>query len=234
MINAVLHSKVEEAIRNLDIDEMIDIPTHEISSALNYAQLRLFEEYYQNFEKNETARKCLNNFVKPYTTTTLFINNYYKNNLYNAYDINLPQDCARVLEEHCILSIDEYGRYTSNESLMIETIVKPIRLDTFRFNLHNPWKKPYNNLLWRVDVGDGNSVHVLICKNNININRYTMSYLRLPSEINIENDPNGSNLFGEDFQLILVTYCVDRLLEVYQNNINLKKLSGNIQTQTDK
>ena len=66
MINAVLHSKVEEAIRNLDIDEMIDIPTHEISSALTEAQLIMVNNYYASFEINEKARKCLTKLVKPY------------------------------------------------------------------------------------------------------------------------------------------------------------------------
>ena len=41
---------------------------------------------------------------------------------------------------------------------MIEAIVKPIRLDNFRLNLHNPWKKPYTGLLWRVDIGNGNTL----------------------------------------------------------------------------
>ena len=215
MINAVLHSKVEEAIRNLDIDEMIDIPTHEISSALTEAQLRMVNTYYLDFERNERSRKCLSKLVKPYDTTTNTVFGF----LPNATKWKLPDDLLYILKEEAVLNVDKNGNYTNNEAAMNRSIITPIRLNDYSINIDNPFKKPYKDIVWRLDVSNEDSISsILVSTENITIKKYSIIYLRKPIDINIEDEPFGESLIHTDFHLELVSISIEILKERFQNN----------------
>lgn len=215
MINAVLHSKVEEAIRNLDIDEMIDIPTHEISSALTEAQLIMVNNYYASFEINEKARKCLTKLVKPYDS----IDNVPFDYIPNATKWELPLDTLYLLKEEALINKDKNGNYTNVESRMNRCIVKPIRLDDYTTNIDNPFKKPYKDVVWRLDISNAENISsILVCDNNTTIKKYSIVYLSKPIDIDIENYPFMESMIHPDFHLELVSMAVDILKQRLINN----------------
>ena len=215
MINAVLHSKVEEAIRNLDIDEMIDIPTHEISSALTEAQLVLINTYYADFEINERSRKCLSKLVKPYDTTSNELFEYIP----NATKWYLPNDALFILKEEALINKDKYGNFTNDEAKMNRAIVTPIRLNDYTINIDNPFKKPYKDIIWRLDVSNEDNISsILVSYDGTEIKKYSIIYLRKPFDIDIENSPYSESLIHPEFHLEMVKIAVEILKERFQNN----------------
>jgi len=66
--------------------------------------------------------------------------------------------------------------------------VLPIRHDEYIMNVDNPFAKPYEKLVWRVDYGaTGAKKHELITAAGQSVSVYNLRYLRKPAVININN-----------------------------------------------
>lgn len=220
MNNIEMLAKFQETIRNLDIDPDIDIPTHEISSALTEAELLFVDEFYNSFEKNEKARKALNNLVTTYITTT-FTNSTIFN---NGKNITLPDNLRYVLMESGTINLEDCGEV--NNELRKEVMVKPVKLDYYMKEINNPFRKPGPNVIWRIDADvQGNSsynTHVLIIPDKATLFNYKLVYLKNPSGIDIENNPMGKSLINESFHLDLVNIAVKIMLNRLKINLLFK------------
>lgn len=150
----------------------------EISIFLTKAQERIIlslysedgNKYKEGFEETEKRRKQLQQLIEP--NVSLSLSSDQTGSEGKAYD--LPKDCLLVIKEKAKLSgcnccNNEYKR------------VKPITHDELEANKDNPFKKPSEKLLWRLDIG--NRRHDLIPKEGTNITEYTISYIRKPKPI---------------------------------------------------
>jgi len=118
----------------------------QISAILTKAQLRVFKRRFmptdnrfgQGFENTEERRRDLEQFIKqeaPTISTTQV--GVHPSGVF--YD--MPEDFLYAVEESLI----------TVESTPNEVTVVPIRHDEYRANIHNPYKRPYANLAWRMD-----------------------------------------------------------------------------------
>jgi hypothetical protein len=166
-----------------------DISTLEIERFLNLAQESFVDRWYQIFEVNEAARKRLSSLV-----TTLNINKSTTPTVVptvstvhsNSTIWTLPTDCKYVLKEEATIQL--------TESTTKRIPVIPINLDYYNQHIKNSYKKPYNDLFWRMDMGS--KKHEII-GNGLVINTYHVTYLKVPLNIKILGTAVPSEISSE-------------------------------------
>lgn len=111
-----------------------------------------------------------------------------------SYFVELPVDFWLTLKEECSIT------YTNicNISVTERVPVKPIKEDYYNANIKNPYKKPYSELLWRLDRERTNTVlplsatnlkrHELILFNGATPSNYRVSYYRRPKVVDLTNN----------------------------------------------
>lgn len=106
----------------------------------------------------------------------------------NGMIFEMPSNFLYAIEEFVKLETDE----EEPEVLSKISIVKPIVHDYYTINIYNPYKKPYKDVLWRLDVGDTSVIQgkadsvkrVEICyPEGYNIHSYKIRYLQMPPNI---------------------------------------------------
>ena len=142
----------------------------EIEDYLNQAQETYFLNDYNDFEKREAVRKSLFSLVKTCVIDTF--TSSVLDNLENGYFVTLPGDFLYALEEEVT--------YNGN-SIM----VKPTTHDRYTINKNNPFKKPYSDLVWRLDA-DGK--HELITDGAHTMSNYKVRYLSALPDIVINTN----------------------------------------------
>ena len=160
------------------------------------------------FEKDEKARKILSKLVNVTQVTTITATNDY----YNGYKVDLTGITPTILynlSEECILE----STYPST------VLIKPVTLDAYAANVDNPFKKPWKNLIWRLDVGDGTQQVILISTDTVLA--YNLTYLRQPETIDVTS--NSSILINEEAHNDIVSGAVQLALQALQINNNLKQ-----------
>lgn len=121
-----------------------------ISYLLTEAQFRVFirrynplaDKYKIGFEGNEQRRRDLEQLIKSADINSLSSSQSGVHP--NGKFIDLPDGFLYSIEEAAILS--KNGVSQSRESW-----VKPVRHDEYLTNINNPYKKPYKDLVWRMD-----------------------------------------------------------------------------------
>lgn len=123
----------------------------QVSFLLSNAQIRIFKQrynplgnkYQKGFEFDEQRRRDLGQFIKSASISDGNISQsadqtgIHPNGVF--YD--LPSDFLFNIEENVILS-----------GTSAEIDVLPVKHDYYRANIVNPYKKPYSNLVWRMDI----------------------------------------------------------------------------------
>ena len=150
----------------------------EISVFLTKAQERVILNIYslktnrlnESFEETEKRRKQLQELVIPNVSLSLSSNQIGA----EGYFYDLPDDCLLVIKEKvklsgCSCCNNEYKR------------IKPITHDELEINKSNPFKKPNENLSWRLDIN--NRRHDIVIKDGLNISEYVISYIKKPKPI---------------------------------------------------
>jgi len=174
-----LQARFELRLQN-HINKKLDIRTLDIEFYLNEGYRRFVEQWYINFESNESARKRLSPLV---VSTVLDRATYYvsADDYKNSEKWQLPTDLRYFVLEQADLSLtDCHGDPTT------KTYVKviPIKLDYYNFHVDNPFKKPYEDLVWRID--DGSETSTLVRGDNITqIDNYRITYIKNPSTITL-------------------------------------------------
>lgn len=124
----------------------------QISWLLTEAQHRVFIDHYdlrnnktkRGFESTEKRRRDLEQLIKGGDVSGSFLNisvSSSQNGVHpNGVFYDLPSDFLFSIEESVLLS-------GSSE----EVLVKPVKHDEYQLNIKNPYKKPYSDLVWRMD-----------------------------------------------------------------------------------
>jgi len=123
----------------------------QISYLLTEAQFRVFTDHYdplsnktqRGFESNEMRRRDLEQFIKSASVSggEITASSDQTGIHTNGTFYDLPTDFLYAVEENAITTA------VAGE----EVNVKPVKHDEYRANIRNPYKQPYENLVWRMD-----------------------------------------------------------------------------------
>lgn len=170
----------------------------QVGFLLTDAQLRIFKRHYnpfgnkyqEGFEQNEQRRRDLDQFIKSASISDGNISSssaqtgVHPNGVF--YD--MPSNFYLMIEENAILS-----------GSAVEIDVKPVKHDYYRANINHSYKKPYSNLVWRMDFSrDGSgydggdsftgrtSKRVELITDGTAITDYRVRYLKRPNDIIVD------------------------------------------------
>jgi hypothetical protein len=203
--------------------------SHDVDIFLNAAQDDLVEGFYsarinpqsRYFEMDERARAMMALLIESTVITSGSFDTSDPALHPNAVFATLPADFLYALEEQCSISYTDCNLVTTTK----QSRVLPITHDEYTINIDNVYKKPWRDLIWRMDFGDtgGKKKHELIHGIDITINSYRLRYLRTPSAINI--------VAGTDCELnpILHEEVVDRAVMAAVKSIP-QEVEQNLQT----
>lgn len=182
----------------------------QISWLLTTAQNRVFldkyytpsNKYQRGFEADEKRRRDLEQLIKQAKWT--------------APATSVPADSLTVLSgvteghpngtffslpDKFLYAIEETAKLKKDTTVTREIPVKPVTHDQYIANINNPFKKPYANLVWRMDysrqtqaTGDIEAGGVdysrkrteLIAPDGYTIEEYRLRYLQMPPNIVVD------------------------------------------------
>lgn len=165
----------------------------EISAFLTEAQLIIFKRAVATFDRTELEKKILTRLIVNKTSTT-FANTY--NNLTNGYVVTMAFSSNEVL----YAVWEESAVYVGSTT---RVRVKPVTYDRYIIDRDNPFLKPDENLIWRLDY---NGSHELIT-NGTAIASYQMRFVRLPVPINISTSTTAE--INEGFHEDIATLAAE-------------------------
>lgn len=155
---------------------------YEKSVFLTKAQLEIVKNHYLNqnkyqasFEGNEKRRIDLKELIKNYETSTLLNSDVGISNLSKFYQ--LPSDLFLTIQEQVI--------FNSTDDCINNKVVKviPKTHDEYNIQIKNPFKKPDNNVVWRLDYSKQNGIDNVELLSIHDIKKYQLRYIKFPSPI---------------------------------------------------
>ena len=155
---------------------------YEKSVYLTKAQLEIVKNHYLNqnkyqasFEGNEKRRIDLKELIKNYETSTLLTSDVGISNLSKFYQ--LPTDL--------FLTIQEQVTFNSTNDCLNDKVIKvvPKTYDEYNIQIKNPFKKPDNNVVWRLDYSKQNGIDNVELLSIHDIKKYQLRYIKFPSPI---------------------------------------------------
>ena len=176
----------------------------DINLFLNAAQEDFVKSLYNGmsnigrvgFEETEKRSKDLSELKRFADISATTPGNHGSNSLF----VQLPPKYLYTINEEATIFFTSCG-----ETVSERVSVKPIREDYYNANIKNPYKRPDNGLVWRMDASrtlTGSPVtgttkrHELILGDNTTFNTYHVSYIKYPKEIDI-TDPTNLTGFCE-------------------------------------
>jgi len=167
----------------------------DIAVFLNRAQDDIVDIKYSNklmssdtyFEADEKIRTELGSLIQNHIVATgAFSTGPALHN--NAVFANLPANYLYSLKEECTIN---YTDCNGNTGAQKDARVLPIRHEEYTMNINNPFGKPFEELVWRMDYGaTATKVHELIHGIEQSIQTYRLRYLKMPVRIDIINGVN--------------------------------------------
>ena len=155
---------------------------YEKSVFLTIAQLEIVKNHYLNqnkyqasFEGNEKRRIDLKELIKNYETSTKLNSDVGISNLSKFY--KLPTDLFLTIQEQVI--------FDSTDNCINNKVVKviPKTHDEYNIQIKNPFKKPDNNSVWRLDYSKQNGIDNVELLSIHDIKKYQLRYIKFPSPI---------------------------------------------------
>lgn len=155
---------------------------YEKSVFLTKAQLEIIKNYYNplgnkyqtGFENSEKRRQDLNQLLKNFKSST-YILDADKSIHPTSKFFEIPDDVFLITNESGI--IKDEGCYLGDR-----INIKPVTQDEFNINIDNPFKKPDNNIAWRLDFSNINDNKVVEIVSIYNL-EYNMRYIKYPKPI---------------------------------------------------
>tara|TARA_R100001463_G_scaffold26997_7_gene62888 strand:+ start:11249 stop:11980 length:732 start_codon:yes stop_codon:yes gene_type:complete len=143
------------------------------------------------FEETEKRSKDLSE-LKRFEDITPFISpaNHGSDSLF----VELPDNYLLTVNEEATISFTSCGA-TASERVP----VKPIREDYYNANVKNPYKRPDNGLVWRIDASRTDTTlpvtstkkrHELVLGTGSTFNTYHLSYIKYPKSIDVSDTTN--------------------------------------------
>ena len=204
-----MHESFLAQIHNFDVDSEYEFQTHEVNIFMTKAYRQVVDDIYSQFEKTEKARKLLKNLV--YVTQVTGASIVATSDYYNGYDVTLTGVNPAIL-----YMLSEEAILTSRATTPVRII--PVTLDAYATNTDNPFKKPYKDLVWRLDVSNGVEQVILIASEKVI--QYNLTYLRQPEEVDVTL--TTSLAINSEAHNEIVNKAVQLALQAKQINNTLK------------
>lgn len=173
-----------------------NIDLYEKSVYLTLAQQEIVKNRYnptsnmkqQGFEGSEKRRVDLKELIRDYKTNQFFVNNNVIND--NSKFVTIPGDTFLIVQEQA------RGKYRGCTSKMLE--VYPKTHNEYLVEIRNPFKRPNDRKIWRMDFStqDSQKTLELIIHPDVELEEYQMRYIKHPNPIILvdlnEEYPNES------------------------------------------
>ena len=143
--------------------------TTDIERFLNDSASDYIQALSDMYEYNERARRALVKLVKTDDIAPVVVSGITKIDP-NSYLFEPPVDLLRIVEEQATISGTDVA-------------IIPITHDQFLANRDNPYKNPYEKLVWRLDVAD----HIELVSDGGVISFWKVRYIQSFPEINFES-----------------------------------------------
>lgn len=161
-----------------------NIDDYEISVFLTKAQLELVKNKFEplsnklrkGFEGNTKRRSDLKNLIKDYKTSLEQSLNKHINS--NSQFFIIPSDILYPIQEQAIISCNGKNRTVS---------VTPKTHDEYNIQIENPFKKPYNKEVWRMDYSNESGNQLIELISDSKVKEYNLRYLKRPEPIIISD-----------------------------------------------
>ena len=204
----------------LDKGDSFDAPAfleEEIDSFLNIAQEKFISKRAfgnnvrrTSFEENQKRRDDLKNLIQNDTQTPL--TNDPNENKPNGNTVTLPSNYRHAINEEAIINGNKGLRRVS---------VKPITHDRYNKIIDDPFNKPKDNTVYRLDYnGDFELIH----GEGQTINTYILRYIKNPDSISPDQD---CALSLHTHKTIVKMAAVDALENVAQPRYQSSKIELN-------
>lgn len=168
--------------------------------------------HYTSYEQNEKRTVDLSKLISSKTYTDFTVNT---NTNYESYTIDYPQDFMFTLNEDVNIASKDI-----NNSYNLDTCVFECTSDSFMYRVNNSLTdfhyRHHRARPLRIRTNNGVS---LLTDGNYKISKYTLGYLRKPTEITLDNPLNEYT----DFPDIIIPEIVKIAAEMYIENKNIQQ-----------
>ena len=168
--------------------------------------------HYTSYEQNEKRTVDLSKLISSKTYTDFTVNT---NTNYESYTVDYPQDFMFTLNENVNIA----SKYINNP-YNLDTCVFECTSDNFMYRVNNSLTdfhyRHHRARPLRIRTNNGVS---LLTDGNYKISKYTLGYLRKPTEITLDNPLNEYT----DFPDIIIPEIVKIAAEMYIENKNIQQ-----------
>lgn len=168
--------------------------------------------HYTSYEQNEKRTVDLSKLISSKTYTDFTVNT---NTNYESYTVDYPQDFMFTLNEDVNIASKDI-----NNPYNFDTCVFECTSDSFMYRVNNSLTdfhyKHHRARPLRIRTNNGVS---LLTDGNYKISKYTLGYLRKPTEITLDNPLNEYT----DFPDIIIPEIVKIAAEMYIENKNIQQ-----------
>lgn len=168
--------------------------------------------HYTSYEQNEKRTIDLSKLISSKTYTDFTVNT---NTNYESYTIDYPQDFMFTLNEDVNIASKDI-----NNPYNLDTCVFECTSDSFMYRINNSLTdfhyRHHRARPLRIRTNNGVS---LLTDGNYKISKYTLGYLRKPTEITLDNPLNEYT----DFPDIIIPEIVKIAAEMYIENKNIQQ-----------
>lgn len=168
--------------------------------------------HYTSYEQNEKRTVDLSKLISSKTYTDFTVNT---NANYESYTIDYPQDFMFTLNEDVNIASKDI-----NNPYNFDTCVFECTSDSFMYRVNNSLTdfhyRHHRARPLRIRTNNGVS---LLTDGNYKISKYTLGYLRKPTEITLDNPLNEYT----DFPDIIIPEIVKIAAEMYIENKNIQQ-----------
>ena len=168
--------------------------------------------HYTSYEQNEKRTIDLSKLISSKTYTDFTVNT---NTNYESYTVDYPQDFMFTLNEDVNIASKDI-----NNPYILDTCVFECTSDNFMYRVNNSLTDfHYRHRRARpLRIRTNNGVS-LLTDGNYKISKYTLGYLRKPTEITLDNPLNEYT----DFPDIIIPEIVKIAAEMYIENKNIQQ-----------
>ncbi len=168
--------------------------------------------HYTSYEQNEKRTIDLSKLISSKTYTDFTVNT---NTNYESYTVDYPQDFMFTLNEDVNIASKDI-----NNPYNLDTCVFECTSDSFMYRVNNSLTDfHYRHRRARpLRIRTNNGVS-LLTDGNYKISKYTLGYLRKPTEITLDNPLNEYT----DFPDIIIPEIVKIAAEMYIENKNIQQ-----------